>query len=108
MTTFAVYLVLDNRYTIALKSSNISIIMSHKSIDFIPVNISIINQTNNSIFQSGVSNYYPNLPLYIFTQSLSLIGNRSKLILLGNTFFGDPTWRFFVPRNASTKTSRNY
>ncbi|CAF2827386.1 unnamed protein product [Rotaria sp. Silwood2] len=74
-------------------------------------NFLIINQTNNSIlelssikkqFEIRVSDYYPRLPIHIFTQNISFIGNTSKLILLGNGFFGDRDWGIA----SSSKSSR--
>jgi len=69
--------------------------------------ISEIEQiTENLTFESRLFDYYPHLPIHIFTQNLSLIGNTSKLILLGNTFFGRRTWNICLPGLSSTETSK--
>ncbi|UJR27299.1 hypothetical protein I4U23_008594 [Adineta vaga] len=52
----------------------------------------IDNNLTQSIFQARSYPYYPQFPILIYTQNLSLLQNTSKLILLGNGFFEDPTW----------------
>lgn len=61
----------------------------------------LINQANSSIYDSNVSEplfqprltpYYPYIPIHMYSQNLSGLKNTSKLILLGNGFFGDATW----------------
>ncbi|CAF1520848.1 unnamed protein product [Rotaria sordida] len=85
---------------------------SYGYVDSFSENFSIINSTNDSIlelssitnqFETRFSNIYPHLPIHIFTQNLSLVDNTSKLILLGNGFFGDRNWRFAVPGRSSTE-----
>jgi len=67
----------------------------------------MVNETKiNLPFESRVSDYYPHLPIHIFTQNLSLIGNTTKLILIGNSFFGDRDWGISVPGRSSTQISK--
>jgi hypothetical protein len=89
---------------------------SDASINVISVNITINNQTNISTlellpsikqFESRISDYYPRLPIHIHTQNISLIGNTSKLILLGNGFFGERDWGIASSKRSSTEIS-NY
>jgi len=40
------------------------------------------------------NDYYPHLPIHIYTEDLNISSNTSKLILLANPFFADVTWRF--------------
>ncbi len=94
-----------NHYTLLLKTLDIPFKKSNKTVN----NISKINQINiSSTFESRVSEYYPRLPIHIYTQDLSSIGNTSKLILLGNGFFGDRTWGTFRSGQSSTEQSKNY
>jgi hypothetical protein len=109
LSTVVVYLILTNHYTSILQSLNIPFRISDKSKNFISENISLINQTENIFkFESHLSDYYPRLPIHIFTQNLSLISNITKLILLGNGFFGDRDWGFAAPGRSSTQISKNY
>jgi hypothetical protein len=99
---------LTNHYVSVIPLLNVSFIQSYVSLHIFPGNISITNETEfNYTFESRLFDFYPHLPIHIFTQNLSLIGNRSKLILFGNRFFGDPHWRFLVPGRSSQQISTN-
>jgi hypothetical protein len=119
LSTGLIYLILSKNHTHSLPSLNIPFILSYVPVDLYFVNTSISNQTNDSIvvdlslstkqFEARVSDYYPRLPIHIFTQNLSLIGNTSKLILLGNGFFGDRSWEGMISAGkSSTPISNNY
>ena len=74
-----------------------------------------VNRTNDSLvelsprkteFENRFSDYHPHLSIHIFNQNVSLIGNTSKLILLGNGFFGTQDWGIAVPGRSSTQKSK--
>ncbi|CAF0938105.1 unnamed protein product [Adineta ricciae] len=97
-----VYAVITRPYSYALRSLHISLVELYTRRDPFSTNTSLVNGTNSVVnndlplvtseFHTRRSVYHPQLPIHIFTQNLSLIGNNSKLILLGNGFFGDRTW----------------
>lgn len=105
VSTVVVYLSFTNHYSSILQSLRIPFILSYARFNLLSKNISKINQTQiNLIFESRLSDYYPRLPIHIFTQNLSLIHNKTKLILIGNSFFGDRNWGgFAAPGQSSTK-----
>ncbi|CAF0797699.1 unnamed protein product [Rotaria sordida] len=112
LCTFLFYLFVTNDYTRILVSLKIPFITSLNIINSSRENSLIINLTNNSIielssitnqFETRLSDYYPHLPIHIFTQNLSLTGNTSKLILLGNGFFGTRDWGIASSSRSSTE-----
>jgi hypothetical protein len=104
LCTVVIYFLLTNHYTLVLRSLNIP----YTSVDLYSSEILLINQTNNNFtFESRVSDYYPRLPIHIFTQNLSFIDNTSKLILIGNGFFGDRDWGIAKPNRSSREISTN-
>jgi hypothetical protein len=125
LSTVVIYLIFTNHYTTILQSLNIPFVTSYTTGDILPVNISMDNLTfkssssikvpinnltsesSSSIkeFESRISEYYPRIPIHIFTQNLSLIGNTSKLILLANGFFGERDWGIGSPKKSSTEKS---
>ena len=109
LSTVVVYLSFTNYYSSILQSLSIPSILSYAPFDILYENISMINQTQtNLIFESRLSDYYPRLPIHIFTQNLSLIDNKTKLILIGNSFFGDRNWGgFAAPGRSSTQSSKD-
>jgi len=56
-------------------------------------------------FSPSIPSYYPQLPIHIFTQNLTSLKNQSKLILLGNEFFGDQQWGLNTIGKSSTELS---
>lgn len=91
--------------------SNFMIIDSIKIPFWFSENFSIVNlSTKIHQFQSRNYDYYPHLPIHIFTQNLSLISNisTSKIILLGNGFFGNAYWHFALPNRSSSEKSKTY
>ncbi|CAF0980177.1 unnamed protein product [Rotaria sordida] len=81
---------------------------SHNNVDLISniikekENMWKINlQFSQPLFQSRLSPYHPYLPIHIYTQNLSSLRNISKLILLGNEFFGDETWGLHTREKSS-------
>lgn len=56
-------------------------------------------------FSPSIPSYYPQLPIHIFTQNLTSLKNQSKLILLGNEFFGDQQWGLNSIGKSSTELS---
>lgn len=66
------------------------------------------NQTHNQI-QSNKSQLtfglYPQLPILFHEVNMSRPENRTKLILLGNSFFGDRIWDFAAADKTSEKMS---
>lgn len=108
LITIASYILLSNQNTLVLKSFNIPFRIPYISVDLFSKNVSIINGIKmNFEFESRIYDYYPHLPIHIFTQDLSLIGNKSKLILLGNGFFRDRYWGFAKPNRSSKEISMN-
>jgi hypothetical protein len=100
LSTVFICFILTNHYVSVIPSLvDVPFIQSYVSLDILPRNISIASEFE--------FNFYPRLPIHIFTQNLSLIGNSNKLILIGNGFFGDRNWRFFVPGRSSQKISTN-
>ncbi|CAF1178640.1 unnamed protein product [Adineta steineri] len=104
-TTVLLYVILTKYYT-----NTLPLLLSYTKEYLNSNNTSITNESKIEKippikeFQSSLSNYHPRLPIHIFTQNLSLIGNTSKLILLGNGFFGDQTWEgSFRPNKTSTE-----
>jgi hypothetical protein len=105
LSTVIIYFLLTNRYTSVVQSLNFPFIISYTSVD-ISENITTINETiSNLPFESRLSNWYPHLPIHIFTQNLSLLSDTSKLILIGNGFFGDRDWGVAPPGRSSTEIS---
>ncbi len=103
LSTIVIYLLFRNHDTLISQSLNVPFMISNTSDDI----ISEIKQIKENLtFESRLFDYYPHLPIHIFTQKLSLIGNTSKLILLGNTFFGRQTWDICTPGRSSTETSK--
>mgnify|MGYP006897135787 CR=1 FL=1 len=117
---FLAYTFIINRYTAILKTIRLPFKLSPRRSNVSLNSISLINQSNNSIFEyssivrpsiefkSRLSRYYPHLPIHIFTQNLSLVDNASKLILLGNGFFGDRHWGIAPPGQSSTTKSNKH
>ncbi|CAF1203569.1 unnamed protein product [Rotaria sp. Silwood1] len=114
LCTFLCYLLITNDYSHILYSLKMPFITSNNTNNSLIKNFLIINQTNNSIvelssiiikkeFENRLSDYYPQLPIHIFTQNISLIGNTSKLILLGNGFFGGRDWGIASASQSSTQ-----
>ncbi|UJR21917.1 hypothetical protein I4U23_024987 [Adineta vaga] len=108
------YIVLTKPYSYSLPSLHLPFIELYVRNYLDPTNITLNNVTNDTIdtvssigneFQIGQSIYYPQLPIHMFTQNLSLNGNHSKLILLGNGFFGDRTWEG-IATDGKTSTQR--
>ena len=58
-------------------------------------------------FQSPLPQHYPQLSMLIETQNLTMLKNRTKLILLGNGFFDDPVWNFAFPGQTSFQMSKD-
>ena len=105
-TTTILYLVLTNNYTSLIRSLKIPSIWPYRSVGLFAENTTVINGTKfNSSFESRLSNWYPHLPIHIFSQSITSIGNTSKLILIGNGFFGGRNWGIAVPGRSSVEMS---
>ena len=67
------------------------------------------NVTSNNTapsFRARVSEYYPRIPIHIYTQNIPNESNTSKLILLGNGFFGVRNWDGALAGKTSTKISK--
>jgi len=63
----------------------------------------------NFTFESRLSSTYPYLPIHIYTQNLSLLNKKnSKLILVGNGFFGTRSWNLFEKNESSKSISNQY
>ncbi len=109
LSTVFICFLLTNHYVSVIPSLvDVPFIQSYVSLDILPGNISIASETEfNYTFESRLFNFYPRLPIHIFTQNLSLIGNSNKLILIGNGFFGDRHWGISVPGRSSQKISTN-
>lgn len=71
-----------------------------------PLKSKIINSeaSFNYTFKSRLSSVYPYLPIHMYSQNLSLLRNKSKLILVGNAFFGDRTWKIFKKTDTLKET----
>ncbi|CAF0895018.1 unnamed protein product [Rotaria sordida] len=111
LCAYLFYLLVTNDYIDTLKPLKIPLITSFNIVNSSTKNFLKIDQENDSIFKlSSITNqfetrfydYYPHLPIHIFTQNLSLIGNTSKLILLENGLYGDPNWRINALNQSST------
>ena len=106
------YLLFDKQYFPILKSIEIPPILTSKSSDRnIYSKYDRIRKENNISkidfkFQSLIPSYYPQLPIHMFTQNLSSLRNQSKLILLGNGFFGDEKWGLRAVGKTSTEISK--
>jgi hypothetical protein len=108
LTTVFIYLLLTNHYIFVIRSFDVPFIRDYILPARIPDNTSLTNETeSNYTFESRLFNFYPRLPIHIFTQNLSLIGNRSKLILIGNGFFGDRDWGIAKSDRTSQQISTN-
>jgi hypothetical protein len=104
LSTVFIYFLLTNHYISVIQSIHVPFAQSYRS----PDKILITNNTeSNFTFESRLSEFYPRLPIHIFTQNLSLIGNRSKLILIGNGFFGDRDWGIASSGRSSREISTN-
>lgn len=115
--TFIFYLFVTNHYDILifqslkLKIPSINFPAMSNSLSNISIQVNATNESSSSSsrtfeFENLVSNYYPRLSIHIFTQNISLIGNSSKLILLGNGFFGDRNWGLGMSSKSSTQKSK--
>lgn len=109
LSSVLIYLSLTNNYTSLFQRLNIPFIFAHTPFEINFENSTIINQTKpESTFESRVSEYYPRLPIHIFTQNLSLLTNTTKLILIGNGFFGSRGWGIVGSKQSSTQISMFY
>ena len=115
--TLLVYLIVTNQYGLALQSIRIPLIDSSDRARTDSTTIKWTNETNvssGSVSTSGVKpfevllpDYYPRLPIHMYTHNATFTGNRSQLILLGNGFFGDRKWGLpALGTGDSTKLSR--
>jgi hypothetical protein len=59
------------------------------------------------LFQSYPSAYYPHIPIHIYTQNLTSLKDSSKLILLGNGFFGEERWGLNTEGKSPLERSKN-
>ena len=66
----------------------------------------MIPNFSQPLFQSHPFPYYPHLPIHIYTQNLTSLRNISKLILLGNEYFGDTRWGLNVKGKPSAEISK--
>ena len=57
-------------------------------------------------FESRLSTWYPHLPIHVFTQDLSSLSNTTKVILIGNSFFGARNWDIPVLSRSSAEISK--
>lgn len=74
-----------------------------------PKNLESIDLLANSTLQpfpASLDNFYPHLPIHIYTKTIPLNVNKSKLILLGNGFFGDRSWGIPGVDKNSSETSK--
>ena len=117
LSMFSIYLLVINRNNLVQISFKIPMAISNTTCTLCSENTSIRNRTKDSNlkllsletqFKSRYSDYYPHLPIHIFTQNLSLTGNISKLILLGNGFSGRRDWGIGSPNRSSTEKSTIY
>jgi len=112
------YLFFNKQFFLILQSIQIPILTIKSSDQNIHSTSGRIRRKNNisrtdlkfprPLFQSYVPSYYPYLPIHIFTQNLTSLNNVSKLILLGNEFFGDQKWGIGGIGKSSTEISKNY
>ena len=115
--TLFVYLILTNQYVLALQSIRIPFVDSSDKSRTNSITIKSMNETNVSSgslpisamkpFEVLLPVYYPRLPIHMYTHNATFTGNGSKLILLGNGFFGDRKWGLSaLGTGDSTKLSR--
>jgi hypothetical protein len=62
---------------------------------------------SRSEFKSHIPDYYPYLPIHIYTQNLTSMRNTTKLILLANGFFGNANWGLNSIGKSSKELSKN-
>jgi hypothetical protein len=92
VSTVILYLLLTNEYLIlkSIYTPVTSLVSISNPIEEI---ISGINLNySQPLFQSHLSPCHPYLHIHLYTQNLSSLKDPSKLILLGNGFFGDENW----------------
>ena len=100
------YLLLTDQYQPLLQLVNIQLIV-HRPIDLLEENLTLTNDNRSDApFQSRLSSWYPHLPIHMFTQDLSSLTNTTKLILIGNGFFGDRNWGIAVSGRSSAEISK--
>ncbi len=110
------YLIFDKQYFLSSKLIKIFVVKTESSdtnvrstFDYIRKenNISRINlKFSQPLFQSSIPSYYPRLPIHIFTQNLTSLKNVTKLILLGNEWFGYKNWGIGGIGKSSTELSK--
>lgn len=100
---FGFYFLVSNRYVDITHTLKIPfVILNFSTNTNKPVTIQYLS---NYTFESRLSSTYPYLPIHIYAQNLSLLNkNKSKLIYVGNGFFGGRSWGFFEKNESSAKT----
>ena len=111
--TFVSCLTFTNQYAFFLESLPKPLIDIFTAVDSPTPTNSSINKTENATsnntaqpFRSRVSDYYPRMPIHIYTQDIPPQSSPTKLILLGNGFFGTRNWDGSLEGNTSTKISK--
>lgn len=106
LITVSLYLLLTNHYQPIFQLIKIRLIAYKRP------EISLDNQTITTTeapvavpFTSRLSPWYPHLPIHIFTQNVSRLSNTTKVILLGNGFFGDRNWGIPTASGSSSQMS---
>lgn len=106
LSSILIYVSFTNNYTAFLHQFNIPSILSFTKIVNISENFTEINEIESNLtFESRLSTYHPRLPIHVFTQNISLLTNTTKVILIGNGFFGNRHWGIAVPGRSSTAIS---
>ena len=110
---FVPFLSFTNRYVSLLESLPKPLINIFTADESRTPTTSSINKTQNATsnktaqpFRSRVSDYYPHIPIQIYTQDVPPQISPTKLILLGNGFFGTRNWDGSLEGNTSTKISK--
>lgn len=108
VTILALYFLLTNQYRPLFKLINTELV-DHRSIELEHENQTDTYENRSNVeFQSRVSAWYPHLSIHMFTQNLSLLSNTTKLILIGNPFFGDRNWGMAIPGRTSQEISNKF
>lgn len=105
LVLFFTYFTITNQYEYIARTLSRRIYSSNtpKNLE----NIDVFANSTHKTLLKALDDYYPKLPIHIYTQTIPSTVNTSKLILLGNGFFGDRSWGIPGVNKNSSDTSKN-
>jgi hypothetical protein len=113
VVTFFVYVTLTNQHGSFFESLPETFIGFFAPVDSLKPSDHAIDEADNDTgndtmppFRVRISDYYPRIPIHIYTHDIPSESNKSKLILFGNGFFGTRNWDGAFGGKTSAKISK--